>query len=75
MNQPTQSNREQIDYALYDGRYLTDPDRTICYTFCDTLKEARRERRDYGDDTVIVKCTKRVSGDGLQVIINEEIVQ
>ena len=46
-----------IKYALYDGRYLCDPNSANCYEVCETLKEARRNRNDYGTDTVIVRET------------------
>ena len=42
-------------YALYDSRYTTNPDRAICYSFCDTLKEARQEKKEDFTDAVIVK--------------------
>ena len=42
-------------YFLYDGRYRTDEDRAMCYEVCETLKEAKKSTKDYGDDTVIVE--------------------
>lgn len=42
-------------YALYDSRYTTNEKRATCYTICDTLKEARKEKREDFDDAVIVK--------------------
>jgi len=53
--------KEKIVYGLYDGRYLTRPDRAIMYEFCDTLKDARNNAPDYGDDTFIVKCSVKVN--------------
>lgn len=44
-----------IGYGLYDGRYEKQPDRAVMYLFCESLDEARRDRTEYGDDTVIVK--------------------
>lgn len=43
-----------IVYFIYDGRFHTDPDRALVMEVCDTLEEARKNRRDYGDDCVIV---------------------
>lgn len=42
-------------YALYDGRFLENPYVSCCYETCETLKEARKNRKEYGDDTIIVK--------------------
>lgn len=42
-------------WMLFDGRYRTDEDRAVCYEVCDTLKEAKENANDYGDDTVIVE--------------------
>jgi len=43
-------------WLLFDGRYRTDKDRAICLEMCDTLKEAKKNAPEYGDDTVIVEC-------------------
>lgn len=45
-----------IAFMLYDGRYLTDENKAVCYEVCDSIEEARESKNDYGDDTVIVKC-------------------
>jgi DNA-directed RNA polymerase subunit E'/Rpb7 len=42
-------------YLIYDGRYLADPQKAYILEVCDTLKEARKSVKDYGDDSVIVK--------------------
>ena len=42
-------------YLLFDGRYRTDEDSAICFEYCETLKEAKENCNDYGDDTVIVE--------------------
>lgn len=49
--------KEKIVYGLYDGRYLSRPDRVFLYETCDTLKEARKNAPEYGDDTFIIKCS------------------
>lgn len=43
-------------WMLFDGRYRTDEDRAVCYEVCETLKEAKENANDYGDDTVIVEA-------------------
>ncbi len=48
-----------ISYALYDSRYLTNPDRAICYTVADTLKEARHDKKNSFEDAIIVKQVLR----------------
>lgn len=45
-------------WMLFDGRYRTDEDRAVCYKVCETLKEAKENADDYGDDTVIVEAIK-----------------
>jgi hypothetical protein len=42
-------------YGLFDGRWLTDEDAAVCFEFCDTIEEARENRLEYGEDTVIVE--------------------
>jgi hypothetical protein len=42
-------------WMLFDGRYLSNPDRAVCYEVCTSVKEARQNAPDYGNDTVIVK--------------------
>ncbi len=41
---------------LYDGRYRTDEDRSMCYEVCDSKIEAEENASDYGNDTVIVEA-------------------
>ena len=45
-------------WMLFDGRYRTDEDRAVCYEVCETLKEAKENADDYGDDTVIVEAVE-----------------
>ena len=45
-------------WMLFDGRYRTDEDRAICYEVCETLKEAKENADDYGDDTVIIEAVE-----------------
>lgn len=49
-------NTKNKIWMLFDGRYRTDEDRAICYEVCETLNEAKRNSRDYGNDTVIVEA-------------------
>lgn len=62
-------NETNKTYLLFDGRYLTDPDRAICYEVCDTLKEAKSSAPDYGTDTVIVEAFRTKDGFELGRII------
>ncbi len=43
-------------WMLYDGRYRTDEDRSMCYEVCDSKIEAEENASDYGNDTVIVEA-------------------
>ena len=45
-------------WMLFDGRYRTDEARAVCYEVCETLKEAKENADDYGDDTVIVEAVE-----------------
>lgn len=43
-------------YLLYDSRYHTRPDRAICLTVGDTLKEVKKDRKDmFNPEDVIVE--------------------
>lgn len=55
-------------WLLFDGRYITDEDRAICYESCETLKEARKNRTDYGDDTVIVEAEVDLENNNVKMI-------
>ena len=41
-------------YMIYDGRYNTDPDSALVCCCCETLKEAKEMRPEYGSDAYIV---------------------
>jgi threonine aldolase len=43
-------------WMLFDGRYRTDEDKAVCYEVCETLKEAKENANNYGNDTVIVEA-------------------
>lgn len=60
-------------YELYDGRYLTDPDRAVCYEVCQTYAEAKKERKEYGDDTFIVKTTLQYFSKNKLIHLSSEI--
>lgn len=42
-------------YFIYDGRYYSDPERAMVMEVCDTEEEAERNKRDYGEDCVVVE--------------------
>ena len=41
-------------YLIMDGRAHTDIDRALVMECCDTLKEAKKNAREYGEDSCIV---------------------
>ena len=43
-------------WMLFDGRYRTDKDSSLCCEFCNSKIEAEENASDYGDDTVIVEA-------------------
>ena len=61
-------------FELRDGRYHTDPDRDIVYEVCETLKEARKEAKEYGDDTVILKTILKKIGVRRYEEVSSEVV-
>lgn len=64
-----------ISYALYDSRYITNPDRAICYTTADTLKEARHDKKNSFDDAVIVKLVLREIGMNRFEVVSSTIIK
>ena len=65
----------KIVYTLWDARYLTDPDRAICFDTCENIREVRSVMSDYGDDTVIVKETLNRTGAAMFEVIKSEIIK
>jgi len=45
---------EGMSFFLMDGRARFDVDDAIVFSCCVSVKEARKEAPDYGDDTCIV---------------------
>lgn len=68
------NSRMKTVYELYDGRYLTRPERAICYEVCETIKEARQNKDEYGDDTFIVKTVLKEIGERKYEQVSSEIV-
>lgn len=64
-----------IVFELYDGRYLTNPDQAVCFEVCESLKEARKNKKEYGDDTVIVKTVLKMTGERKYEHVSSEIVK
>lgn len=62
-------------FELYDSRYLTNPDRATVYSVCDTIKEAKREKREDWPDAVIVKCIMKPLGGNRYEQMSAEIVK
>jgi hypothetical protein len=46
-----------VVFAIFDSRYLNSPERSIVFEFCDTLREANKTKKDYGDGNIVVKQT------------------
>lgn len=50
-----------MKYLIYDARFHSNPERATVLEICDSLKEAKSERKESGClDSVIVEC--RVDG-------------
>jgi len=67
--------KPQYRFLIQDARFLAEDeytqDRSICFSICSSLKEAQEERKDYGDDCVIVRY--EVDPDW-KLLINEQIM-
>lgn len=64
-----------ISYALYDSRYLTNPDKATCYTTADTLKEARHDKKNSFEDAIIVKHLLRAIGMNRFEVVSSTIIK
>lgn len=68
--------KEEFKYPIYDPRFKTNPERAICYVWCESIEEANDYKRDFPDG-VIVKATVRITekSDGTieHLIVNEEV--
>ena len=42
-------------FLLFDARARYDIDKAMVFTVSDSLKEAKRDKRDFGSDSVIVQ--------------------
>lgn len=67
--------KEIISYGIYDARYYTDPDRAIFLLECDSLKEAEKEKHEFGEGNAIVKMTCREISKNKFEIIKEELIK
>ena len=67
-------SKQNKSYALYDYRYLDDPDRAMCLSMCETLKAAKKDRKNFFEDSVLVECTWEQQKDGSRLITNEKII-
>lgn len=62
-------------YAIYDCRYIHNPERSLVCEVCDTLKEAKRNQYEYGDDAVIVEWEYEIEPEGSRLITKETIIR
>ncbi len=46
---------KKVVFCLYDSRYLSNPERAVLYTTCESLKKAKTDKRESFTDAVIVK--------------------
>jgi len=56
-------NRKAIPepkYLIFDGRYRYDPDRATLLLACETLEEAKRHHKDWGDAVIVDAKTGEV---------------
>jgi hypothetical protein len=66
--------KNKICFALYDSRYLTNEEDASCYVVEDTLKEAKKSKREDYIDAVIVKETLELVEGNTYNVIKSEIV-
>jgi len=50
------NNETKKRWFLFDGRYIVDANSATLFEVCETYKEAKKNQKEYGDDTVIVEC-------------------
>ena len=56
-------------YVIYDSRYLSDEDAATVFEVCETLKEARENKGEYGEGNVIVEETlKHIKGTEFKIV-------
>jgi hypothetical protein len=63
-----------VSYAVFDSRYLQDPERATLLEDCSTLAEAVEAKDDYGKGNVIVKVVcAHIKGNTYEVISQEVV--
>ena len=55
-------------YWIYDQRYYSDPDSATVFEVCDTLKEARENKDDYGGGVIVKTVSKKVNKRSYEVV-------
>jgi RNase P/RNase MRP subunit p29 len=63
---------QKRDYILYDARFLSDPDRASVCCCAHSLKEARRDKKEFFNDSVIVSYVE-VDGELIDERMEEQI--
>lgn len=66
--------KTRIEYSLWDSRAETDKDRATCYSVCQTLKEAKREKKEDFNDAVIFRDTVEIINKNEVMVIKSERV-
>lgn len=46
---------KETQFAIYDGRYYSDPEEAYLFEVCDTLEEAKENAPEHGDGNAIVR--------------------
>jgi hypothetical protein len=65
--------KTRIEYSLWDSRAETDRESATCYSVCETLKEAKREKKEDFPDAVIFKDTVEILNKNVMVIKSERV--
>jgi hypothetical protein len=62
-------------YELYDSRYTSDKDRAICYSVCESLAEAKKEKKEMFPDAIIVKSISKEVGERQLEEVSSEVFE
>lgn len=61
-------------FDIYDPRYRTEPYRATCFEAgCETLSEARKAAKTYGNGNVIVRTVSHQVSGNKYVVVSSEI--
>lgn len=66
--------KTRIEYSLWDSRAETDRDGATCFSICQTLKEAKREKKEDFTDAVIFRDVVEILNNNAVMVIKSERV-